>query len=646
MFKHHDSVKRIDVNIQPIKFYNPFSIIKNNSNNSNIKYTNPFTKEQRDIVSFSAKQYNADSIINPTNHCGYCGCKIYNEGQINSIAKEILAAKSTRLEGRIKSILEKLEDAKHSQELAVAKRMENKEEIDFFQGILDASAKKPFLKGEELFKQVYHMEPDNASETLIKNMRPLLKTIDHISPQREEHENGNSDINLVEACYCCNHDIKKGSSFNEFYTMFPTIKNNMPKEKFQYAMSQILDSSQQQILQRLSATNMLRLLERLFLQRTETSNTLESIDFRIRGCKTGIQNSIETCKKEIADKEIEKAELEKKFEELKQDPEYVAMLDRIALQTRLDNVTTQLEGTRVRRQKLNESLNALRAPSKKNKKRNEQMSEEEKAKKIEQLKKDIELLTGQITEQENEKFEIEINLEELNMKHPTIEIQQSRKMKADNIVNAHSAIERDEKTLAENREKKSKLEETEAELKSQISEMPESTKTFNIESYSPEEQECYKTYKDLLEALAYINEHPNGGSIRIIIHSKAKEPIEEAISEKEKMPVIKAYKASEYRKELESRLEKIQKSIYDVTATIHQLEKTIKNNRRIAAAMTKEEAQQQSNELAATIRYLTDRQNYIKLPQLIAKIIAEIELLNQTIINLTEKQKTIEESFS
>ena len=648
MFKQQDSVKRKKVKIQPIKnFYNPFSVIKTSSNNNNISITNPFKSLQGDVVSFSAKQYGVDSILNPTNHCGYCGCKLYNETQIDSMAKEMLAAKATRLEGRIKSILEKLADAKHSQELAVAKRMENKDEIDFFNNLLETSSKKPYLRGEELFKQVYHMEQEQATQTLVKNMRPLLKTIDHISPQREEHDNENSDINLVEACYCCNHDLKKGASFNEFYMMFPTIKNNMPKEKFQYALSQILDSSQNQVLQRLSASNMLKFLERLFVQRTETANALSSIDFRIQGCKSGIQDSIETCRKEISDKETEKSELEKKLDELKKDPEYTAMLERVSLQEQLASVTTQLDGTRGRRQKLTESLNALKSTHKRNKKnKTQQMSDEDKQKRIEQIRKDIELVTGQITEQENEKFEIELKIEELNMQHPTIEMQQGKKMKADSIVNAYNAIEKDEKLLSENRDVLSNLEADRSDIQSKLDEMPEETKSFNLESFSPEEQESYKTYKDLLEALAYINEHPNGGSIRVIIHSKAKEPIEESLLKLEELPVIKAYKASEHRKELENKLEKIQKNIYDITAVIHQLEKTIRNNRRIADVMPKEEAQKQSNELAQNIRYLTDRQNNIQLPKIIAKITAEIELLHQTIEDLTAKQKKIEESYS
>ena len=163
-----------------------------------------------DVVSFTAKKYDDESIVNPTNHCGYCGCKVYSESQIDSIAKEILLSKYDRLQGKIKSVLEKLEGAKYSEELALAKRLENKDQIQFFKNLLDAASKKPFLKGDALFQQVYQVNTDEAMKILVANLNPLLKTIDHISPQNEGKDNQHSDINLVEACRCCNHDLKKG----------------------------------------------------------------------------------------------------------------------------------------------------------------------------------------------------------------------------------------------------------------------------------------------------------------------------------------------------------------------------------------------------------------------------------------------------
>ncbi len=623
-------------------FQNP--LYKNNKQNLN-NTINPFKQQTGDIISFSAKQYNAETILNPTNHCAYCGCKVYNESQIDDLAMQILSSKGARLEGNVKSVLEKLTDAKHSQELAVAKRMENKDEIDFFNKFLDISSKKSFLKGEEIFKQVYHKEKDEAQELLVANMHPLLKTIDHVTPQREEKENTHSDINLVEACYCCNHDLKKGVSFNEFYAMFPTIKHNMPSEKFEYAARQLIDSSQSQILQRLSAASMLLFLNRLFAQRQEAKNELDSVDYRIKGCKTGIQGAIQKCQDEIAAKTQEKTDLEKKFEELKQDPEYMAMIERVNLQAKLDNANTALEASRVRRHRLNDSLNGIINTPKKHRSKIT-LSEEEKAKKIEQLRADIASTTAQIEEQENQKFEIEYALTELNEKYPPIEDLQAKKNKADSIINAYSEIERETKLLEERKAYKEEMETKENELKTQIAQLPEFASSFSIESYPEEIQAEYKHYKDLIEALAYIDEHPNGGAIRNIIHASAREPIVKEIESLENNEAVIAYKAYEHKKALISQLEKVKKCINDATGLIHQLEKTIANNRRLTTGTTLEEAKQSSCKLSEVIRRLNEKQKYIKIPQNIARIAAEIDLLNQTIKDLTEQQKKIEDSYT
>ena len=113
----------------------------------------------RDVVNFTSKKYDADTIANPTNHCGYCGCKVYTEQQLESIAREILNSKYDRFQGKIKSALEKLEGAKHSEEIALAKRLENEQEIEFFNNFLTTASKKPFLKGETIFEQVYQKMP-------------------------------------------------------------------------------------------------------------------------------------------------------------------------------------------------------------------------------------------------------------------------------------------------------------------------------------------------------------------------------------------------------------------------------------------------------------------------------------------------------
>ena len=634
---------------QITSIYNSFKNSSNCIQRNNEKIV-PFSPLTKDIVSFRAKQYSADSIINPTNHCAYCGCKVYNESQLDSIAKEMLVAKGSRLEGNIKSVLEKLEEAKHSQELAVAKRIENKEEIEFFKAFLEASSKRAYLKGAEIFEQVYHQDEDSAKAVLMTNLHPLMRTIDHMIPQREEKENTNSDINLVEACGCCNQKLKKGISFNEFYAMFPTIKNNMPKEKFEYAAKQALDTSQSQILKRLSAVNMLKFLELLFVQRTEAKNALDSVDYRIQGCKSGIENSVENCKQEIKEKEAEKQALEIKLAELKKDPEFVAMLRREELSVKLDGININLEALRHRKFSLQGSIDSLQGTQKKKRKnkpvQTPQMTEAEKKAKLEQLTKDLELVTSQIDEQENSKFETEIEIEDLNNKYPTVEMLSKRKSSADNIINAYSAIEREEKLLQERTQKKAETEQQEAEIIDTINSLPDSSEAFVIEARTEEEQVQFKHYGELTEALKYIDEHPNGGYVRVLIHSKAKTPLEKEIAEMEKLPVIIDYKNYEYRKKLKGQLEKIKKSKEDIISLIHHSEKSIKINKRTIEGKSLEEAQEESSVLAERIRTVKDKQNNIQLPKIITKTSMEIDLLENTIKDLIEQQKKIEAAYS
>ena len=645
-------VKRSKVKIQSLKgLYNPF--VNNNfdrSANVNNYHSNALLRQPKcDVISFSAKKYDSDSIINPTYHCAYCGCKVYNESQIDSIAKEILNDKSGKLEGRVRSVLEKLEGAKHSQELAIAKRMENEDEIEFFKKFLDTASKHAYLKGDAIFEQQYHMDSETAMKTLTANLRPLLKTIDHVTPQKEDKENQHSDINLVEACYCCNHDLKNGSSFNEFYMMFPTIKNNMPKEKFDYALAQILDSAKTGISQRLSAKNMLELLKQLFVQRTESSNQLYSIDVRIKGCKTGIIDSIEACKQEISEKEKEQAAAEQKFAELSTDPEYSAMLKRIQLNSDLEAAQTKLDTLRERRSKLSNSLNSLNSvkkPQKNQKQKKDELTPEEKKAKAEQLKTDIAATSEDITNQEATVFEVELNISELDAEFPPVDVIQAKKSKADSIINAHNSIEKESRLLAEREAKRVELEESEKNIQSQIDVMPEGSKSFVLEAYSDDEQAQYKKYKELKEALSFIDEHPNGGNIRIIINQMAREPIAAEIAQMEQMKIISDYNDNEKRKDLQAQLQSVQKSKGDVIAMIHNSEKAIRNSKKATEYTSIEEAQEQSAKYAEDIRRLNDKQNYINLPKRISQLKAEIILLNQTIKDLNAQIEKIEKEYN
>ena len=133
-------------------FYKPTLYNRQLSETNNIyKFQNNL---MADVVSFRAKNYGIESIVNPTGHCAYCGCKVYNEQQIDSLAKGMLGSKSHRLQGNIRSVLEKLDSAVRSEELTFAKKVENEDEITFFKRFLRISAEKSHLSGSEIFKEV------------------------------------------------------------------------------------------------------------------------------------------------------------------------------------------------------------------------------------------------------------------------------------------------------------------------------------------------------------------------------------------------------------------------------------------------------------------------------------------------------------
>ena len=179
---------------------NNFYNLKSNAIGQNRFQTKPvqnsYANVSGDVVSFSAKKYSYESIVNPTNHCAYCGTKVYDEQQIDSLVKEMLSSKHDKLKGKVKSVVEKLEIAKYSQELSLAKRVQNESDVKYFNHLLELTANKPYMRCETVLDQVYGMNQEEAYEEIIKHLKPLQRTIDHISPQNMNQDNNSSDINL------------------------------------------------------------------------------------------------------------------------------------------------------------------------------------------------------------------------------------------------------------------------------------------------------------------------------------------------------------------------------------------------------------------------------------------------------------------
>lgn len=639
-----DTFKRTTVKILSVSnLYNPFvkRIPVRTSETSTIPSFNT-GQLQGDVITFRAKKYDVDSIVNPTNHCAYCGCKVYSEAQIESLAKSMLNSKSHRLQGDIKSVLEKLESAVRSEELTFAKKVENREEIEFFRKFQQLAEDKSFLKGDAIFSQVYNLNQDEALEVLKRNMRPLTRTVDHVSPQNLDEDNNNADINLVEACYCCNHDLKKGVSFPEFYAMFPSIKENMPTDKFQYAYSNLMSSSASSVLNRMSATNLLKHVQRLFGQREEAVTRLGSIDFRILEANTSVLSSIQTCKDEIVSKQDEIAELQLKLDTISVDDEYQALITRIQKNQQLEQINTTLQSLRERRQGVSNALNELRNPPKKTKKAQKtQMTKEEKEQRIQEYKESISTLNQDISTQESKRDDVELEIMELNSQFPTIDMLQAEKTRADAIVNAHTQLIRENSNLEQLTKTLESHKQNIARLKEEIAQYPESE--FDISAYSEEEQAQYQRYNSLLEASKYIEGHSAGAGIKSIINLAAKNSIDTELSELALLPVVCDANDSLKKKELQSKLDTAEKQKTDVENQINASKKTIVNLTRTTSVKTMQEAQKESQEIAAHIRIINEKQNYLKLPSTIASLKAEIILLQQTIKDLEAKQVEIEQ---
>ena len=603
-----------------------------------------------DVVSFTSSKQYSNSIINSTGHCAYCGCKVYSESQLDSIAKELLNSKSDKLRGKIKSVLEKLEEAKNSSELTIAKQIANKDKIEFFHKFLDVSSKKAYLTGLDILKELYKLPEDEIFKLLKTNLTPLLSTVDHVSPQREGQENKHSDMNLVETCCCCNRDIKNGTPFSEFYMLFPSIKNNMPPEKFDYAFAQISVLSQDGIFQKISVTNMLKLLERLFVERNDAVNKLSSIDFRLKSSQSQISALIAEMEGEIQAKLDETSELQAKLDVLNQDDDFAAMLKAIELDADLKRESNTLSLLRTKHDNISNSINKLKNPeqpkkgsSRKSKRHSTlPLTEEQKRKnqqELDELYVQLEAVKSDIKAQEEKVLNCQIAIDEHYKMFPSIEMLQNQKSAIDAVVNAFIQLDKSREELADKKQAQIDYTSEREQLMHQIDDI--SIDSFDIKSYSQEEQSDFDNYKSLLEAKKYIEERPNGDWIRKLIRQHAKGPIEDEINELLNKPVVVAYLQYTRKQELQGQLNKVNENLHKTKIDIKELERKIETLSVKTENQSRTELEQESKKLEVRIKELNDKQNNIKIPQLIKGLGAEIAMLRKYIEHLKAQNAKI-----
>ena len=396
------------------------------------------------------------------------------------------------------------------------------------------------------------------------------------------------------------------------------------------------------ILNRMSATNLLKHLQRLLGQRNDEIDRVKSTEFRIMEASSNIDTSIQTCKEEIASKEQKKREAEEKLDSLSHDDEYNALTKRLSLVQQSKQLETVIQSLRERRRGVSDSLNEIRNPSKKQKKQSKiNMSDSEKEEKIKSLKATLDELSGEIKVQEEAKDTVDLEIMELDDKFPTVEILQGRKSKADSLVTAHVNLIRERENLAQLTKSRDALDSQIAQLKSDIAKYPK--EDFDSSKYPQDEQEKYKRYLQCLEAIKHINTHSSGDGVKAVINLAAKPFIEAEIEQLKKEPIVVASNDFITRKELQSQLEAAQEKRTKVGNAMNASNKQITGLSRTTAEKTQEEATLESQSIAAHIRRLNEKQTYLELPKIISSLAAEILLLKQTVADLTAKQSQIKD---
>ena len=629
-------------------FISPYKIFPNRSekdiaqNNQNFRL---FQYPSCDTVSFSAKKYDSEQIQNPTYHCAYCGCKVYNKQQIDSIAKEILSSKYDKAEGKIKSVLEKLTAAKNSEELTFDKRISNQEQIKFFENLLELCENKSYLKCSDVLKQVRNLDSEEALNLIVKNLRPLTATIDHVSPQNLEQENKDADINLVEACYCCNHDIKNGLSFADFYDLYPSIKYNMPKDKFKYAKAQILDEDQDNVSRRISAASVLKRLHGLFEQRTQLKNETESVDLSIRSFDSKILSAIQGCQENIDEKQAEIDDKQAKLDSYKDDNEYNAMLLKLEYEAELNSVNQQLGQATQKRGRLSNAINEIKNPKKKKEKQKakDELSEEEKKEKITEYRTLIEELTPQIEQLTERKDKISSQIAGLDEQFPPYDVVQRSKAEAEQIINAHIKTNQNIISIRQKEEIISQLNDQRENLIAQTELLPKEAP--DAKNFPDDVVQGHKQYTLITMALSHINQHPNSGATNLTIFEYAKKPLEDEAESLLSNPMVDQEIKYKHKVELDSEVKRIDKILADHEKEVTEMKLENQRLAYLCEKMSQDEAEAIVKTSSETLRRLQDKINDLSLPKRIEVLKSEIQLLEETISDLSVQLEKIHSEY-
>ena len=593
---------------------------------------------KQDTVSFKGKNYSLDKIKEPTGHCAYCGEKVYSDREIDALCVEVMKLKGARLGGKLRSILEKLDMPDNYTDLAVDKRKMNKEHIAFFRQLSSFSNNSGSQTGLELLiKNAGFKDENEVKEEIKSHLKPLLKTVDHITPQRKNIDNSDEDINLVETCYTCNHDLKQGMEFSEFNSLYPSIEKHMPEYKYQYALANVLENSGNQVRAEISSQNLLKMLDTLSSQRAHAISTLDSINLRFKNCFEDIRSSLSCSKKEKAEKEAQIAALEKEKEGFYMDEEHSVRQKQAVLTSELKELMDKkisLNGSIYRlNDKIGEVVGTEHIKSKKKKQLTEKQAEQKKAEimlSIDETKSELSKVEKEI-EEKQEKFDA------ISEKYTPLPELTAEKSQYDDVISAYDKFE--ENVPEEERRQKAldKALAEELELDEILKRQPPPDVT--PDKCTPDERSQFEKYKSLIDLLNKMSQTMPQSDTTRQIYAHAQSNIENEISSMMSNPLIaKAeFKRGQYL--AKTKQPKVTSVRQNAEAQLAQIQKEQEKYSELKAICSRDEAVRKSQELSKEITRVQGIYDDLKIVDKINSAKTELKLIQSTISNLENALK-------
>lgn len=616
------------MNILPIN-YNLFNVYQKNNHEAQNSTLKMRPQLSCDTVSFSGKDYSKSQIEHPTNHCAYCGEKVYSEQKLLSKAKTIANHNKKFLEGDIRSILQNIGQIGNDSHLAKRKREENSKEIKFFNELNTLSRKYPRILAKDLVNQYLNPDKKDPVDVIFDNMHPMLSTIDHVDPQREKSDNMNNQMNLVEACYTCNHDIKNGLPFDEFLALYPTIAYFMPEDKLDFAnvngtktLSRTIESTE-------DITELETRLKSLESKRATAQSQVDCLTRDIQECLGDMDTAIQMQLREKNGKEQELENFQKEVQDMRLDPEFQIISEKKQLSDRLSSLKKTKQQTTTSISRINA---ALKKEDKKNstveklkRKKQRQREEVDNDEKKERLGQKLEAAQAALVHTNEEIEQVSKRLQTLRAKLPDIEDLREQKQGLEEKIKEYEQYRAATKelqavqniTMPNLTQRKAALEQRKTEIEqSQSLEM------------SDEEKEKYKKYKETLKQLDLIKSKERDKELKEILLISEEHFLRQRDALENDPAVQKAKKIDEYEY-IKKQINNADEDILDAQDRQSRLIGEVFAFERAYSNENEEEIQQQLNTLNETIKRLESKAKWINVEDKINKLKAEISIIEK-----------------